>query len=98
MANRMEKNTMQTHRFNLKSIVETLKKLVRFLLRFTPRLRGGRNHCEPRVPQRVFCLAVSHAQRQAKIRVEWSCAVFWDLVQGDFSTTVVGQLVLRYAI
>lgn len=28
MANRMEKNTMQTHRFNLKSIVETLKKLV----------------------------------------------------------------------
>lgn len=28
MANRMEKNSMQTHRFNLKSIVETLKKLV----------------------------------------------------------------------
>lgn len=28
MANRMEKNTLTTHRFNLKSIVETLKKLV----------------------------------------------------------------------
>lgn len=31
MANRMEKNSMQTHRFNLKSIVETLKKLVQII-------------------------------------------------------------------
>ncbi|CAM9584626.1 unnamed protein product [Hapterophycus canaliculatus] len=38
MANRMEKNTMQTHRFNLKSIVETLKKLYEF---YTIRVARG---------------------------------------------------------
>ncbi|CAM9403052.1 unnamed protein product [Pylaiella littoralis] len=38
MANRMERNTMQTHRFNLKSIVETLKKLYEF---YTIRVSRG---------------------------------------------------------
>ncbi|CAM9421682.1 unnamed protein product, partial [Ectocarpus sp. 8 AP-2014] len=38
MANRMEKNSMQTHRFNLKSIVETLKKLYEF---YTIRVSRG---------------------------------------------------------
>ena len=61
MANRMEKNTMQTHRFNLKSIVETLKKLVS--LRFA--------RVVYQVHFRARTLELLHAAAAAALAASW---------------------------